>query len=401
MRGHIVKRSKDSYTVVVSLGRDPTTGKRKQHWQSVKGSKKDAERMLAETLNGLDKGGFVKPTAKTVAEFLKLWLKDYAATNTAPRTGERYSEIVHLHLIPHLGAIPLTKLRPDHLQAYYAKELTQGRLDGKGGLSPQTVLHHHRVLSDALNHAVKWGLVARNVAQAVDPPRPRKKEMTTLSPEDSPTFFEQARRLERNSGLPYYAIFLTALHTGMRRGEFLGLRWKDIDLDMATISVNRSLQRLRDGSLVFREPKTPKARRQIAMTPSLATELRGYKTEQQAMRILIGKPLSDEDMVFARPDGSPINPETVTPSFKKIAHHLGLNLRLHDLRHTHASLMLKAGVHPKVVSERLGHATVGITLDTYSHVTPGLDQMAALRFEDGLARQVSPDRAGDKISSGG
>src|SRR4030042_2030018 len=151
MRGHIVKRGRNSYTIVVNLGRAPTTGKRRQQWVSLKGAKKDAERVLADMLHNLDKGGFVKPSQMKVADFLEQWLKDYAATNTAPRTVERYNEIARLHLIPHLGVIPLTKLRPDHIQAYYTKELQQGRLDGKGGLSPQTVLHHHRVLSDTLN----------------------------------------------------------------------------------------------------------------------------------------------------------------------------------------------------------------------------------------------------------
>lgn len=179
-------------------------------------------------------------------------------------------------------------------------------------------------------------------------------------------------------------LCMTAFHTGMRRGELLGLRWRDVDLDLATISVNRSLHCLRNGNLVFSEPKTPKARRLIAMTPSLATELRRYQATQEAQRLLLTAPLTDEDLVFAHPDGTPINPNTVSPAFRKVANRAGLTLRLHDLRHSHATLMLKAGVHPKIVSERLGHATVALTLDTYSHVLPGLQEAAARAFDENL-----------------
>ncbi len=387
MRGHIRKRGK-SWSIVVELGRDPVTGKRKQQWQSIKGTKKDAERALAKIIHDLDKGISVKPTKMTVGEFLEQWLKDYVASNTSPRTAERYTQMIRLHLIPNLGNIPLSQLRPDHVQSFYARALDHGRIDGKGGLSNRSVHHLHRVLSEALSHAVKWGLAVRNVCSAVDPPRPEKKETTTLASEDVPRLLEEARALEDTSGNPYYMLFLTALHTGMRRGELLGLRWCDVDLDMATISVNRSLQVLRDGGLVVREPKTPKARRLIAMTPSLASELREHQSNQEIVRAAIGKRLNAEDLVFGQMNGEPLNPNTVSPAFAKVANRAGLKLRLHDLRHSHATLMLKAGIHPKIVSERLGHATVAFTLDTYSHVVPGLQEAAAVRFDEVLQGSV-------------
>jgi integrase len=384
MRGHITKRGKASWTLVVYLGRDPQTGKKRYHWQSVKGTKQRAEKELAAIINNLESGLYVKPTKTTLAAFLEQWLHDYVSTNTAPKTSERYAQIVRLHLIPNLGSIPLIQLRPEHLQSYYASALANGRINGNGGLSAQTVTHHHRLLSEALNHAVKWGIIARNIATAVDPPRPEKKEITTLAPDDFPLLLAEAQKLERSSEFPYYIFFFTALHTGMRRGELLALRWCDIDLDLANIYVNRSLQSLRGGSLVFREPKTPRARRLVAMTPSLAIELSKHKGSQAAMRLLFGKTLQHDDLLFCHPDGSPINPNTVSPAFAKIARRAGLTLRLHDLRHTHATLMLKSGVHPKIVSERLGHATVAFTLDTYSHVVPGLQEAAAKAFDEVL-----------------
>jgi len=195
---------------------------------------------------------------------------------------------------------------------------------------------------------------------------------------------DEARKLENGSVMPYYTLFYTSLPTGMRRGELLALRWNDIDLDLMTISINRSLQVLKDGTKLIREPKTPKARRLIAMTPTLALELGQYKGEQEKRRLVIGVPLIGDDLVFSNSEGRPINPNTVSPAFSKVAQRIGLKLRFHDLRHTHATLMLKSGAHPKIVSERLGHATVAFTLDTYTHVVPGLQETAARTFDENL-----------------
>ncbi|MFC1948103.1 site-specific integrase [Chloroflexota bacterium] len=250
------------------------------------------------------------------------------------------------------------------------------------GLSVQTVKHHHRVLSEALNHALKWGLVTRNIANAVDPPRPLKREMPTIQAEDIHKLLEEARKLEKVSSIPYHMIFYTALHTGMRRGEVLALRWCDIDLELMTISVNRAIQVLKGGTKIIREPKTPNARRLISMTPTLAMQLREYKESQSVLRLLNSHPIRQDDLIFSDLEGKPINPNTITPSFNKIAKRVGLPIRLHDLRHLHATLMLKSGVHPKIVSERLGHATVAFTLDTYTHVVPGLQEAAAKAFDE-------------------
>ena len=384
MRGHITKRGKNSWAVVLYTGRDPHTGKKQYKWHSVKGTKRQAEKELNSLMNRLNTGNYIAPTKTTVAEYLEQWLRDYASTNTAPRTFERYADIVRTHLIPNLGHIALTQLKPQHLQSYYAQELTSGRLNGKGGLSAQTVKHHHRILSGALNHAVKWGLVIRNVATAVDPPRPVRKEMATIQAEDIGRLLDEARESEKRSSIPYHIIFYAALHTGMRRGELLALRWCDIDFELMTISVNRSLQVLKDGIKIIREPKTPKARRLISMTPSSSILLREYKEYQSALRIFNGNPLQQDDLIFSDLEGQPINPNTITPMFNKIAKRLNIKLRLHDLRHTHATLMLKSGIHPKIVSERLGHSTVAFTLDTYSHVVPGLQEAAARAFDDNL-----------------
>lgn len=391
MRGHIIKRYKNSYTIVLNMGIDPTTGKRKQQWVSVKGNKKDAEKRLSEMLHQIDTGSFMKPGKTTVAEFLQRWLEDYVKPNLAPRTVEGYEHIIRRHLVPGLGSVILTQLKPEHLQRYYAEKLSGGRLNGAGGLSPKTVRHHHVTLHDALQSAVKWGILARNPADAVDAPHFQPHEMRTLNEADVHRFLEAAR------ATPHYALFYLALYTGMRRSELLALRWSDVDLVLGQVSVTRSLHHLRDGETVFRAPKTAKGKRLIALPPSASAVLRSHLEQQKTVRALLGRTLEDGDLVFSRPDGQPLLPDTVTRIWIKLARRNGLaGVRLHDARHTHASLMLKQGVHPKIVQERLGHASIGITLDTYSHVAPGLQEAAAASFDD-LVTSKHENRAGGKV----
>lgn len=381
MKGCIRKRSKNSksWSVVVDAGRDPVTGKRKQVFRTVKGTKADAERELRAILTGLDSGLYIESTKQTVRQYLNTWLQDYAKDNTSPRTFERYKEIVDKHLVPALGSIQLSKLHPQHIKAYYKKALSEGRRDGKGGLSARTVHHNHRILFQALKYAVKENIIARNVAEAVDPPRPVRKEMNIVGAEGLNRILEAAK------DTPYYVLFYTSAYTGLRRSELLALRWHNVDLDYATISVVESLHRLHNQEFVFRQPKSNRSRRMIALSPSLAVLLREYKAEQAALKHSIGLVSGIRDLVFSQIDGSPIDPNSITKSFRKLVKSIGINgIRFHDLRHTHASLMLQQGIHPKIVSERLGHSSINITLDTYSHVLPGLQEAAALRFEEGL-----------------
>jgi integrase len=392
MKGHIKQRSKGSWTLWVDLGRDPETGKRKQQTFTVRGSKKDAERELRAMLTRIEGGAHVKPARMTLREYLEGWLRDYVATNTAPSTADGYSDIIRAHLIPALGSFPLTALQPSHIQTYYGCMLESGRRDGRGGLSAQTVRNHHRVLYQALRYAVRHGVLIRNVAEAVDPPRPDGRRIATLEPDDVHPFLNAARET------PYHTLFYTAIYTGLRRSELLGLRWRDVDLDLATLSVVQTLHHVPKKGYTFREPKTKRSRRLVDLSPSLAVLLREHQANQELQRKLLGRSLMPDDLVFSFPNGAPLPPNSVTKAFQKLAQSLGLsNIRLHDLRHTHATLMLRQGVHPKVVSERLGHSSVAITLDTYSHVLPGIQAAAARQFDDGLQRiekEALAERAG-------
>jgi len=317
---------------------------------------------------------------------------------TTDRTQESYQYLIRKHIIPSLGGIPLSELQPQNIQSYYAGKLKDGRADGKGGLSARSVVYHHRILSKALDYAVKMGLVVRNVAKVVQPPRMARNKMNTLSLEEVTRFLDAARETD------YFVFFGTLLYTGLRRGELLALRWRYLDIDSGKLSVVETAYKLSNGDYIIKEPKTPHSRRTITLSTSLVELLKAYRADQELLRIQLGVTLDIDDFVFIRQDGSPINPNAVTLAFRRILNKAGLKgIRIHDLRHTHATLMLKAGIHPKVVSERLGHATVAFTLDTYSHVLPGLQEEVAEKFDaifDGNANENSDPNVSKMLASG-
>jgi len=376
MRGSIIERN-GSLRLKVSLGKNPQTGKYESYYETFHGNRTEAQKRLRQILTELDKGIFAKPGKATMTEYLRQWLRDYAYTNLAPHTAEGYDSIISRHLIPSLGVIPMTQLRPEMIQRYISDKLSQGRADGKGGLTARTVRHHIACLRTALQNAVRMGMLVRNPVDAVIIPRPERHEMRTMNETDIHLFLEMAQRTQ------YYALFYTAIFTGMRRSELLALRWQDVDLLLLQVSVNRSLHQIKGGRIVFRQPKTEKSRRLIALTPSTASLLQVYRNSQNILRESLGYPkLTETNLVFCQYDGKPFLPNTVTHNWIKLVRRAGLSgIRLHDARHTHASLMLKKGIHPKIVQERLGHSSIQITLDTYSHVAPGLQQSAAETFD--------------------
>ena len=388
MRGTIIKRG-DSYRIRVSLGKDTTTGKYTSYFETFNGGKPEADKRLRELLTALDKGVFVKPVKDTLGEYLKSWLRDYCRPNLSSRTHELYSYICNKHVMPKLGNKRLVDIRPQHLQRLYAEK-------AESGLSNRTVQLIHVTLHKALKNAVKTGLLVRNAAESVDTPKIQRREMHVMSETDLHLFLEYAK------DSPYYTFFYVGLFTGMRRDELLALRWSDFDLELCQIYVNRSMQYIRGydkkSRIIFREPKTAKSRRLIALSPSTVITLREHKVKETELRRSLGYALpSDEDLVFSHYDGSPLLPNSVTHAWIKLVRRCGLHgIRLHDARHPHASLLLKQGVHPKIVQERLGHGSIQITLDTYSHVAPGLQQAAANKFDDiVLSKQmdtVSPDK---------
>ena len=382
MKGCIIERN-GSLRLKVSLGRNHQTGKYQSYYETFHGNRTEAQKRLREILTELDKGIFTKPGKTTLADYLNIWLQDYCKPSLSPRTLELYSYICRVHLIPTIGKITLTELKPQHLQNLYSRKLSSG-------LSPRTVQLCHVAIHKALKNAVRINLLSRNVADAVQKPKIQRPEMHPMTENDLSRFLDAAKQGN------YYTLFYTYLFTGMRRGELLAVRWSDLDLSGMQISVSRTMQYLNGvkNHITFREPKSQKSRRLIALSPSNVAVLEEHRTNQERIRESLQRPpISESDLVFSHWDGGPLLPPTITHAWIKLVRKCGLKgIRLHDARHTHATIMLKQGVHPKIVQERLGHSTISTTLDTYSHVAPGLQEAAAMAFDDILKKYSNLDK---------
>jgi integrase len=371
----VIKRGK-SWAVVVEVGRDPNTGKRVRKWHSGYRTKRDAERARIEILSRLDHGTYVSPDRRTVGSYLEGdWLPAVKARLKAS-TWDSYSRNIRLHISPELGPIPLQALTATRLNEFYASLISEGRRDGNGGLAPKTVRYLHGIIRKALAEAARWNLLQRNVADQADPPtiRSTAPEMKTWTAD------ELAQFLDFVSDDRLYAAWVVAATAGLRRGEVLGLRWIDIDLNASRLSVQQTLVSVAYETR-FSVPKTARSRRSVSLDATTVAALRAHRKRQLEERMSWGQAYRDSGLVVTREDGTLVHPDRFTQMFDKHVKDAGLpRIRLHDLRHTHATLALAAGVHPKVVSERLGHATVAFTLDVYSHAVPALQEEAADRI---------------------
>ncbi len=304
-------------------------------------------------------------TELTLSEYLNTWLENYARSNVGNKTYETYKRIVDLNIGPHIGDVKLGDLRPLQIQSFYSMLLRCGKQNGSG-LSPLSVQHVHRMLRKALHQAVRWELIHRNPADGADSPRVPRNEMNALDRDGL------SRLLAALRGNKLYLPVLIAATTGMRRGEILALRWCDVDLDAGTLRVARSLQQISTG-LEFKEPKSARGRRNISLAKATVDALRARKAELDT---------GPDGLIVCRPDGTPWPPDQLSVEFHVFAHRNGFSIRFHDLRHTHASNLLRDGIPVNVVSQRLGHAEPAITLNVYSHVLPGMQEEAALRVDE-------------------
>jgi integrase len=367
-----------SYLVRVEYPRDPTTGKRKQRAKAFR-TKKEAEKALAEWLTEIERGTAIDGGKMTFGEYLAHWLDTYALHNVRLSTYTAYRGYATNHIIPALGSIMLRKLTPSHLQEFYQAKLAGGRLDRKpGNLSPRTVKYFHSIIREALQHAFEQNLVARNVADATKPPKGNRLPVKVWNEEEARTFLKAAQ------DAPYAPLWLVLLATGMRRGEALGLRWRDVDLKKGTLSIRQTLVEV-NGYVSFGQPKTKSGRRTIELDSTCIAALTAHRDAQTFRRKAVGDAWRDHDLVFTTADGNWISPRNVGREFYAIVKRTTLpRLSVHGLRHTCATLMLLHNVNPKIVSERLGHANVGITLDTYSHVLPTMQRQAATAIGEAL-----------------
>lgn len=372
-RGTISGNKRDGYNFALDIaGSGPN---RKRVRRRGFATKTEAQEALNLLLAEQTQGTFVAPTDETVGGFLTRWLDEVEPT-LAPSTFDSYVKKIGQHAVPRLGTIKLQDLDGLTLNAFYADLLTDGRKDGGGGLAPRTVHYISTIVGRAMKDAVRWGLLNRNPCALSDPPRgrsTRKAPTVTWSTNDLGAFFDHC---DGDRYLPLYRLLAT---TGMRRGEALGLRWADIDFSAGTASIVQTLICV-DHKRVISTAKTDAGQRQVDLDDRTLEMLADLKRTQASEFLALGIGKQEHDLVFTQPDGSWTHPERVTRRFQNRVREMDgavPQIRLHDLRHTWATLAMKAGVPAKVVQERLGHARVSITLDIYSHVMPGMQREAA------------------------
>jgi len=371
MRGSVSKR-RASWSFVVDRGIDPATGRRRQQRRSGFRTRKEAEAALRSTIAALTDGTFVERTDETVDEYLTNWLTGLTAgRRVKPKTAQSYAECVR-RLRPELGAIQLQALRAADIERAYSTLLTTGGREGKG-LHPRTVLHTHRALHAALASAERLGLVARNVARNVALP----SVPASTSVDNVWTTEELKAFLESSASELYYPAFVLAATTGMRRGEIAALRWVDLDLDSGVLRVEQSVIPV-GGELVFSTPKTKKGVRQVSLDLGTVAVLRAHRKRQAERQLAAGSAWVETGRIFTREDGSHLHPDVLSKRFDAWVRRAGLpRITFHGLRHTWATMAMEKGIHTKVVSERLGHANISVTLDIYSKVRPAMDAHAA------------------------
>jgi integrase len=359
--GTIYKRNDGTWAAQVSI-----QGRRLTKYTK---TQSEARTWLRTTLNQVDNGITFLGAQMELGKYLEQWLVT-VKTSVRPKTYEQYKQIVTGYIIPILGRIKLKDVRPDHIQSLYNNKL-------KSGTSNCTVRMIHSVLHVSLAQALKMGLIGRNPADAVTRPKLVKKEMKTLTDTQVQTLLLAAR------GTRYEALYLLAVTTGIRQGELLGLRWSDLDWVTRHLSVQRQLQRLSGQGMVFGEPKSASGRRVIALGSATIEKLREHYKHQQLERLAAGERWIENDLIFPTIIGTPIEGSNLIRTFKSLLRAYNLpNIRFHDLRHTAATLMLQQGIHPKVVQERLGHSQISMTLDTYSHVLPNMQEEAAQKIDE-------------------
>jgi integrase len=378
MKGHIRERSPGRWAIVLDV-RDLETGKRRRRWHSFAGTKREAQLECARLISELQGGTYLEPNKTTVAIFLDRW-HSYMQARVSPRTHERYGELIRTHLKPLLGGVVMSKLRPAQIADAYSKALSQGRRDGQGGLSSSTVVYLHRVLKHALSDAVRWELLTRNPADAIEPPRVERVAVSTFD------LAQTAELLSIVEGSRLAVPVMLALLCGLRRGEICALRWRNVDLDGAEIAVVESAEQTAKG-VRYKEPKSGRSRT-VALSQSVLDELRSHRIRQAEELLGMGVRQTEVTFVYTREDGAPIQPRSLTHGWQQMIARTKLpRLRFHDLRHSHATHLLGSGVHLKIASERLGHSKIGTTADIYMHASKSM-QAEAVAVVDAALRDA-------------
>ncbi|ALC83929.1 MULTISPECIES: site-specific integrase [Bacillus] len=362
-----------TYSFTIELGRDPITKKRKQITRRGFATKREAEKVANEIENQINKDTYIVDSKMTLKEYLNKWLDLAAKRKVRDTTFTNYKRAIDYRVIPVLGHFQLSELKSTHYEQFINSLL-------QDGLSDRYIEYIYTVLYGALEKAVDWELIIKNPLKKVDIPRGRRRKTITWSREELNRFLGHAKF----GDITYYMAFKLDAYTGLRRGELLGLKWSDVDFSENRINVSRSLIYDKQG-FRFGPVKTEKSERSVKVDKKVMEELRSYKAKQSELKIAIRSEYDDQNLIFARKDGPPIYFRTFTTIFNRIIKEANVpKIRVHDIRHTHATLMLEAGASLKDVQERLGHTSIQMTGDIYAHVTPVMQEKSSQAFSDYL-----------------
>lgn len=399
--GSIFKRKDGSWCGVVTCGRDKEGNVKRQYFYGK--TRPEVSEKIIKTQNEINTGTFVEPSKVKFGEWIDTWLQIYMKPTLRPTTYSSYEQIIRLHIKPDLSDYLLRELRPEHLQKLYNSKFQNGKVDGTGGLSARHIRYIHVIIHSSLEQAIKNQLVLRNVSDATTLPRQVKKEIQVFTVEEQKKFIEAVENDVLGSA------FKLDLASGLRLGELLALKWDNIDLTEGVLKVRSSMTRVKTfendskiSQIIFQEPKTKNSKRSIPLPESIIEDLKEHKRVQYNEKNLMGEAYFDNNLVFCTQLGAPIEPRNMARKFYSLLESAGVSkISFHALRHTFATRALEAGIHPKVVSEMLGHANISITLDLYSHVLPDLKKEAATKLnhlfdnktiiEDDPPQNTTPD----------
>jgi len=341
----------------------------------------ETDAKLAELIRNTRHGVPTPTGSMKLGDYLDHWLEHVVKAQLRPSTYASYEVCIRLHIKPALGSKPLRQLTPADVRTFLHTKANERDEAGRRRLSPRTVQYLHAILRAALQQAVREELLARNVAQLVQPPRVPHEEVRPLD-EDEVRAFLAAGRTDR-----LYAAYLLMIGVGLRRGEVLGLHWTDIDLNARVLRVRRTLQRV-NGRLIFTEPKTPRSRRTVPLPRACAAALRWHRLRQQHECAIAGRSWDPDGLVFTTRAGRPVEPRNFNRSVYAVCDRAGIRrIRVHDLRHTCASLLLARGVDARTIMDTLGHSAISLTLDLYAHVMPPAQRAAAEAMDTVLQRR--------------
>jgi integrase len=371
-----IKKVNNKYEFRLSLGRDEQ-GKRRQVFRGGFKKKADAEAEMVRILQEYNEGTYLEPSKQPFSDFMKKWFDLSYRKSVEETTANAIWYTVQNHLIPYFKNIPISHVSPRLIDQFYTDKLDHG-------FSPKYIREFHNLLNRAFSQAIKWSFLKENPVSKATPPKIKSKEVHPWTQEQAEKFLDLVKFTENE------AFYIIAIFTGMRRGEILGLKWEDIDFDQGKIHVVRSLSRIRGKGLILKDVKTRKSKRQVSISPFVIEKLKKHLRQQKSLTKRLSEAYQNNGLVFTTFNGNPKDPNNVLREFNRYIKQANVpKISIHDLRHLHATLMLKFGENPKVVSERLGHSRVGITLDIYSHVTSDLQNEAALRYEQSFFQSKS------------